>query len=270
MEADLREALGRDEFRLQFQPIVEIETGRVYGFEALLRWHHAKRRILLPQDFLPMAEQTGLIIPIGQWVLREACRHARHWQNAVPGAGPVRISVNVSAKQLADSSLVDDVRAVLQDTGLAPVALSLEVPESVLMGSVDSSIAALHRLRELGIQLHMDDFGAGQSSLSDLPRFPLQGIKVDRTFVHRMGARRTDLEIVRSIVDLAESLDLTVTAEGSRRRRSASASSRSDASSGRGSCSRRRSNPKPPGHCSPNSGSQTQGRVKTQGSGPES
>jgi len=214
MEADLREALGRNEFRLQFQPIVEIETGRVHGFEALLRWHHAKRRILLPQDFLPMAEQTGLIIPIGKWVLREACRHAQHWQNAVPGAGPVRISVNVSAKQLADSGLVDDVRAVLQDTGLAPAALSLEVPESVLMGSVDSSIAALHRLRELGIQLHMDDFGAGQSSLSDLPRFPLQGIKVDRTFVHRMGARRTDLEIVRSIVDLAESLDLTVTAEG--------------------------------------------------------
>src|SRR5438067_7239404 len=142
MEADLREALARNEFRLQFQPIVEIETGRVHGFEALLRWHHAKRRIHLPQDFLPMAEQTGLIIPIGRWVLREACRHARHWQNAVPGASTVGINVNLSAKQLADASLVDDVRAVLQDTGLAPVALSLEVPESVLMGSGDSSIAA--------------------------------------------------------------------------------------------------------------------------------
>jgi len=214
MEADLREALGRNEFRLHFQPIVEIETGRVQGFEALLRWRHAKRRVLLPQDFLPMAEQTGLIIPIGKWVLREACRHVRHWQKAGPGAGPVRISVNLSAKQLADSSLVDDVRAVLQDTGLAPAALSLEVTESVLMDSVDSSIAALQRLRELGIHLHMDDFGAGRSSLSDLPRFPLQGIKVDRTFVHRMGARRSDLEIVRSIVDLAEHLGLTVIAEG--------------------------------------------------------
>ncbi len=214
MEADLREALGRKEFRLVFQPIVEIETGRVYAFEALLRWHHGKRRVLLPHEFLPLAEQTGLIVSIGTWVLREACRYARTWQNAVPGAGPVRISVNVSAKQLADPRLVDDLRAALQDAGLTPAALSLEVAESVLMESLDSSIALLNRLREVGIQLHMDDFGSGYSSLSYLPRFPLQGIKVDRTLVHRMGARRTDLEIVRSIVDLAEHLDLIVIAEG--------------------------------------------------------
>ena len=214
MEADLREALGRNEFRLQFQPIVEIETGRVHAFEALLRWHHGKRRVLLPHEFLPLAEQTGLIIPIGKWVLREACRYARHWQNAVPETGPVRINVNISAKQLADPSLVDDLRAALQDTGLAPTALTLEVTESVLMENVESSIALLQRLRESGVELSMDDFGAGHSSLSDLPRLPLQGIKVDRTFVHRMGARRTDLEIVRSIVDLAEHLGLTVIAEG--------------------------------------------------------
>src|SRR6266566_4721808 len=214
MEADLREALGRKEFRLLFQPIVEIETGRVYAFEALLRWHHGKPRVLLPHEFLPLAEQTGLIVSIGTWVLREACRYARTWQNAVPGAGPVRISVNVSAKQLADPRLVDDLRAALQDAGLTPAALSLEVTESVLMESLDSSIALLNRLREVGIQLHMDDFGSGYSSLSYLPRFPLQGIKVDQTFVHRMGARRTDLEIVRSIVDLAEHLGLMVIAEG--------------------------------------------------------
>lgn len=214
MEADLREALGRNELRLQFQPIVEIRTGRVHAFEALLRWHHAKRRVLLPHEFLPLAEQTGLIIPIGKWVLREACRYARHWQNAVPGTGQVPINVNISAKQLADPSLGDDVRATLQDAGLAPAALSLEVSESVLMESVESSIAQLHRLRESGVRLHMDDFGAGHSSLTDLPRLPLHGIKVDRTFVHRMGARRTDLEIVRSIVDLAEHLGLTVIAEG--------------------------------------------------------
>jgi len=214
MEADLREALGRKEFRLVFQPIVEIETGRVYAFEALLRWHHGKRRVLLPHEFLPLAEQTGLIVSIGTWVLREACRYARTWQNAVPGAGPVRISVNVSAKQLADPRLVDDLRAALQDAGLTPAALSLEVAESVLMESLDSSIALLNRLREVGIQVHMDDFGSGYSSLTYLPRFPLQGIKVDRTFVHRMGARRTDLEIVRSIVDLAEHLGLIVIAEG--------------------------------------------------------
>ena len=214
MEADLREALGRHEFRLVFQPIVEIETGRVHAFEALLRWHHGKRRVVLPNEFLPLAEQTGLIIPIGTWVLREACRYARSWQNAIPGAGPVRISVNLSAKQLADPHIVDEVRAALQDAALAPTCLSLEVAESVLMESVDSSIALLQRLQELGIPLHMDDFGSGYSSLSYLPRFPLQGIKVDRTFVHRMGARRTDLEIVRSIVDLAEHLGLIVIAEG--------------------------------------------------------
>ncbi|PYO72675.1 MAG: hypothetical protein DMD64_10210 [Gemmatimonadetes bacterium] len=214
MEADLREALGRKEFRLLFQPIVEIETGRVYAFEALLRWHHGKRRVLLPHEFLPLAEQTGLIVSIGTWVLGEACRYARTWQNAVPGAGPVRICVNVSAKQLADPRLVDDLRAALQDAGLTPAALSLEVAESVLMESLDSSIALLNRLREVGIQVHMDDFGSGYSSLTYLPRFPLQGIKVDRTFVHRMGARRTDLEIVRSIVDLAEHLGLIVIAEG--------------------------------------------------------
>src|SRR5438552_1288993 len=214
MEADLREALGRKEFRLVFQPIVEIETGRVYAFEALLRWHHGKRGVLLPHEFLPLAEQTGLIVSIGTWVLAEACRYARTWQNAVPGAGPVRISVNVSAKQLADPHLVDDLRAALQDAGLTPAALSLEVTESVLMESIDSSIALLNRLREVGIQLHMDDFGSAYSSLSYLPRFPLQGIKVDRTFVHRMGARRTDLEIVRAIVDLAEHLGLIVIPEG--------------------------------------------------------
>jgi len=180
----------------------------------LLRWHHGKRRVLLPHEFLALAEQTGLIVSIGTWVLGEACRYARTWQNAVPGAGPVRICVNVSAKQLADPRLVDDLRAALQDAGLTPAALSLEVAESVLMESLDSSIALLNRLREVGIQLHMDDFGSGYSSLSYLPRFPLQGIKVDRTLVHRMGARRTDLEIVRSIVDLAEHLGLIVIAEG--------------------------------------------------------
>src|SRR5256886_16129121 len=146
--------------------------------------------------------------------LHDALPISRHWQNAVPGASTVGINVNLSAKQLADASLVDDVRAVLQETGLAPAALGLEVTESGLMHSVASSIATLHQLRELGVQLHMDDFGAGHSSLSDLPRFPLQGTKVDRTLVHRMGTARTHVEIVRSIVHLAEHLGLTVTAEG--------------------------------------------------------
>jgi EAL domain-containing protein (putative c-di-GMP-specific phosphodiesterase class I) len=193
---------------------VTLETGRVHAFEALLRWHRAKRQVLLPHEFLPLAERTGVIIPIGAWVLREACRHARTWQNAVAGADPVRISVNLSATQLAHAGIVEDVRAALHDAGLAPASLSLEVSESVLMADIDSSIVLLRRLRELNVELHMDDFGSGLSSLSSLPRFPLQAIKVDRTFVHRLGARRTDLEIVRSIVDLAGRLGLAVIAEG--------------------------------------------------------
>jgi EAL domain-containing protein (putative c-di-GMP-specific phosphodiesterase class I) len=214
MEADLRDALGRNEFRLVFQPIVVLETGRVHAFEALLRWRHGKRRASLPSEFIPLAEQTGAIIPIGAWVLREACRYARTWQNAAAGSSPVRVSVNLSGKQLTHPGIVEDVQAALQGAGLAPASLSLEITESVLMEDIESSISLLDRLRQLSVELHMDDFGSGYSSLSYLPRLPLHAIKVERTFVHRMGVRRTDLEIVRSIVDLAEHLGLAVIAEG--------------------------------------------------------
>jgi len=214
MEADLRNALERDEFRLVFQPIVELESGRVHGFEALLRWHHPKRGVILPLDFVPLAEQTGLIIPIGRWVLQEACRHARGWQETFRAAAGLRISVNLSAEQLGHPRIVEEVRTALQTAGLAPPCLSLEISERVLMESVESSTTPLGQLRGLNVELHMDDFGTGYSSLSSLPRFPLQGIKVDRSLVHRMGARRTDLEIVRSIVDLAGNLGLGVIAEG--------------------------------------------------------
>ena len=193
---------------------MELETGRVHGFEALLRWHHPKRGVILPLDFVPLAEQTGLIVPIGSWVLQEACRQARRWQETFPAAAALRISVNLSAKQLAHPRIVEDVRTALQAAGLAPPCLALEISERVLLDSVESSTTALGQLRGLNVELHMDDFGTGYSSLSSLPRFPLQGIKVDRSFVHRMGARRTDLEIVRSIVDLAGNLGLGVMAEG--------------------------------------------------------
>src|SRR5438093_1618165 len=214
MEADLRNALERRELRLGFQPLVELQTGRVYGFEALLRWHRPKRGVILPPEFVPLAEQTGLIIPIGRWALQDACRQARRWHDAFPAAGSVRISVNLSGKQLAHPGLVDDVRTTLQDAGLSPSRLILEIGENVLMESVESSTDVLHQLRALKVELHVDDFGTGHSSLSSLPRFPLHGIKIDRAFVHRMGSRRTDLEIVRSIVELAGNLSLGVIAEG--------------------------------------------------------
>src|SRR5947208_9243487 len=150
----------------------------------------AKRGVILPHDFLPHSEQTGLIIPIGRWVLQEACRQARGWHDAFPGAGPVRISVNLSGKQLAHPGLVDDVRTALQDAGLSPSRLILEIGENVLMESIESSTDVLHQLRELKVELHIDDFGTGHSSLSSLPRFPLHAIKIDRSFVLRIGSCR--------------------------------------------------------------------------------
>ena len=214
VEADLRNALERQELRLVFQPIVQLETGSVHAFEALLRWHRPEQGVVLPPEFVPLAEQTGLILPIGAWVLHEACRYARRWQDALPASAPVRVSVNLSAKQLGHPGIVDEVRTAFQDAGLAPSCLALEITESVLMASVESSAALLLELRKLGVELHMDDFGTGYSSLSYLPRLPLQGIKVDRSFVHRIGGRRIDLDIVRSIVDLARTLGLEVIAEG--------------------------------------------------------
>ena len=214
MEADLRNAVEGREFRLVFQPILELESGRVHGFEALSRWHRPGVGVILPPDFLPLAEQTGLILPIGTWVLREACRNARSWQDRYPTSAPVRISANLSAKQLAHPGLVDEVRTVLRDTGLEASRLALEIAESVLMENVASAIAALNQLRELGVELYMAHFGSGRLSLSSMPSFPLQGIKVDPVVVHRVGGRRVDLDVVRSIMDLARSLGLRVIAEG--------------------------------------------------------
>ena len=211
MEADLRNALERQEFRLFFQPIVELETGQVRGFEALVRWQRTRQgSVVAPVDFLALAEQTGLILPIGNWVLREACRQARTWQDAFP----VRVSVNLSAKQLRHPDLVEEVRQVLRDTGIEPSFVVLEVAERVLMENVEASKAALHRLRELGVDVHMDSFGIAYASLADLRLLPLQGTKVDGSLVHRIGLRRTDMEVVRSIVDLARSLGHAVIAEG--------------------------------------------------------
>jgi diguanylate cyclase (GGDEF)-like protein/PAS domain S-box-containing protein len=214
MEADLRNAVDGREFRLMFQPIVELETGHVHGLEALVRWHRPQRGLIPPPEFLPLAEETGLILPIGGWVLREACRYARRWQDAFTAGAPLRVSVNLSAKQLRHPHIADEVQTAVRDAGVEPSCLVLEIAEGVLMENVESSTALLHQLRDLGVELYMDDFGAGQASLSSLPRFPLQGIKVDRSFVHRVGGRRIDLDIVRAIVDVARNLRLGVIAEG--------------------------------------------------------
>lgn len=224
METDLREALERQQFRLVFQPIVGLETARVRSVEALLRWRRPRREAVTPLDIIAVAERTGLILQIGRWVLREACRNARAWQDAAEAAacdreGPTierhtRVSVNLSAKQFWDADLVTDIRSALQEHGLKPSMLILEVPERVLVSNVEAARTVLQRLRELGVAVLIDDFGTG-SSLIHLSRFPVEGIKLDRILVHRIGARRTEhFEILRSIMDVARSLGLAVTAEG--------------------------------------------------------
>ncbi|MBI1722896.1 MAG: EAL domain-containing protein [Gemmatimonadetes bacterium] len=214
IETDLRRALDRGQMALVFQPIVELKSGRVDAFEALLRWRHPERGVVFPADFVPLAEETGLIVPIGWWVLREACRQARSWRRAFPQADAVRISVNLSARQLNDPYLLEGVTGVLRDEGLRPPHLRLEITETAIMESPESSGALLEELRWLGVGLHMDDFGTGYSSLSYLHKFPLDTIKIDHSFIRRMGSRRTDLEVVRTIVGLAQNLRMGVIAEG--------------------------------------------------------
>jgi diguanylate cyclase (GGDEF)-like protein/PAS domain S-box-containing protein len=214
MEADLRSALERKEFRLVFQPIVELQTGRIRGFEALLRWRRTNGAVVTPLDFVALAEQKGLIVPIGQWVLNEVGRYVRAWQDDSGAALPTRVSVNLSARQLAHPEIVDDVQRAIRTAGIAPSCIVLDIPERALLENGEASKAVLRELRETGVGLHLDDFATAYSLLKDLPLFPLDGIKVDRALIHHIGVRRTDLEIVRSIVDVARNLGLDVIAEG--------------------------------------------------------
>jgi diguanylate cyclase (GGDEF)-like protein/PAS domain S-box-containing protein len=213
-EADLRSAVERGEFRLVYQPIIDLGTGRVHGFEALLRWHHPDRGVISPLTFIPVAEETGLIVPIGQWVLGEACAQARRWRALFAGEHTIRLSINLSARQLGAGHIVDDVRRALCDTGLEPSCLRMEITETVLMDSVAVAIARLSELSELGVGLHVDDFGTGYSSLGLLPRVPLESVKIDRSFIKRLGTRRTDQELVASILNLVKRLGMTAIAEG--------------------------------------------------------
>jgi len=211
LRADLQRAIESGQLEVHYQPMIRLDSGNIYGFEALLRWHHPTRGAISPMDFIPLAEETGLIIPIGRWVLNQACHQATTLQQAFTGTGGLSISVNLSVKQLQSETILADVQHALQTSGLSPASLVLEITESVMMADTDLAVARLEALKALGVRLAMDDFGTGYSSLSYLNRFPVDILKMDRSFL-RAGA--PDSGLAAAIVSLGEALNLQVVAEG--------------------------------------------------------
>ena len=212
LESELHNALTLNQFELHYQPKVDTRTGEVRSAEALIRWVHPVRGIISPADFIPLAEECGLIGAIGGWVIREACRQARAWQNA--GVPALRVSVNLSASQFRDTGLVDSIRGALDDAGLQARYLEVELTESAVMSDPEESIAILEQLSAMGVLVSVDDFGTGYSSMSYLRRFPIDKLKIDRVFIAEIVSRPEDASIVRAIVSLAHSLHLKVVAEG--------------------------------------------------------
>jgi diguanylate cyclase (GGDEF)-like protein/PAS domain S-box-containing protein len=214
IETELRKAVGDNQLCLHFQPQVVVADGRLTGFEALVRWNHPERGLVPPDEFISVAEETDLIVPVGQWVLRNACRQMAEWQSLMPLDPPLTVAVNVSVRQLAEFDFVEEVRSVLRETGLSPASLRLEMTESVVMTDPGESIETLRRLKEIGVGLEIDDFGTGYSSLSSLISLPIDTVKIDRSFVSDLGIREESSELVRTILELARSLNLDVVAEG--------------------------------------------------------
>nr|WP_320048485.1 EAL domain-containing protein [uncultured Desulfuromonas sp.] len=212
LEGALRQAVEKNHLVVYFQPQVELATQKIIGAEALVRWQHPEHGMIAPGDFIPMAEETGLIVSIGEWVLKQACLQARQWQQQ--GYPPIRISVNMSARQFRQKDLVPMVRRILKETGLNPEYLDLEITESIIMNDVDGAVERLVELHDLGIQLSIDDFGTGYSSLAYLKKFPIQYLKIDRSFVRDVIIDPNDAAIATAVIDLARNMNLKVIAEG--------------------------------------------------------
>jgi diguanylate cyclase (GGDEF)-like protein/PAS domain S-box-containing protein len=212
IESGLRDAMERGEFVLHYQPKMNLETGGIIGVEALIRWHHPQRGLVPPAQFIPVAEDCGFIVPIGRWVLHEACHQARAWQDS--GLRPVRIAVNVSAVELRANDFVAGVNDILTETGLDPRYLELELTETFLMQDSKSTVAVLQALKGMGVQLALDDFGTGYSSLSYLKRFPIDSLKIDRSFVRDLTTDPDDASIVTAVISMGKSLHMGVVAEG--------------------------------------------------------
>ena len=212
IEENLRRALERNELSLQYQPKIDLRTGQISGAEALIRWTHPVRGLVSPAQFIPVAEDCGLILPIGQWVLREACRQARVWVDAGLPLGTM--AVNISSVEFRDDDFLESVFAALKDIGLDPQSLELELTESVLMKRAESAAVVLKKLRARGVQVAVDDFGTGYSSLSYLRKFPIDALKIDQSFVRQITSTPDDVTIVTAIISMARSLNLRVVAEG--------------------------------------------------------
>ena len=215
LETDLRAALHLQQFQLYYQPIVSLKNKRPIGFEALIRWNHPQKGLISPGEFIPIAEETGLIIPLSQWVIQEACSQMYIWQQKFMFPQPLTISVNLSRKQFSQPQLAEDIAHILHQTKIAPQNLKLEVTETALMDEHETAAAQiLSQLKDLGVLLSIDDFGTGYSSLSCLHQFPIDILKIDRSFIGRMGTEAKYFDIVQAIVTLAKSLGLKVIAEG--------------------------------------------------------
>ncbi len=212
IEGGLRRALELQEFVLHCQPKINLHNGAIVGVEALIRWQHPQRGLLSPVQFVPIAEDCGLILPIGRWVLREACRQARAWQDA--GLPPITVAINTSAPEFRADDFLDNLRATLEASRLEPRFLELELTESALMRDAEATGSVLHALADLGIKLAVDDFGTGYSSLSYLRQFPIDTLKIDQSFVSRMAHNPDDAAVFGAVIRMAKSLRLRVIAEG--------------------------------------------------------
>lgn len=214
IESDFHRALAEQEFILHYQPITCLKTSALIGFEALVRWQHSTQGFISPCEFIPIAEETGFIIPLGMWVLKEACRQLQAWHLKFPQRTEIAISINLASKQLRDPEFIKQLDMVIAETGLDGSALKLELTESMLVDNIESVLQTLSSIRARGIELSIDDFGTGYSSLSYLPRFPINTLKIDRSFVSQMTFDAENLEIVRAIASLAHSIGIDVVAEG--------------------------------------------------------
>jgi EAL domain-containing protein (putative c-di-GMP-specific phosphodiesterase class I) len=213
LETNLRHAIERDEFELHYQPTIDLATGRIASMEALIRWRHGERGLVPPLEFIPLAEETGLVVPIGLWVLKEACRQFAIWHERLGDKAPA-ISVNLSARQLMHDGIVADVAEALRIYDIAPEALTLEITETFAVEDAEANRSTLIRLKGLGVRLAIDDFGSGYSSLGYLRRLPVDVLKIDRGFIQALGNDPDDALIVSAVSDLAHNLGMVVVAEG--------------------------------------------------------